>query len=84
MAATKKPNYTAPKELPNNRIKVDFDAYWKPNWKTRLQILIGYNLVAHSIVLVDRKGNEVRARTMFGVTQHLTPEEHAANCADQD
>ncbi len=67
--------------LPNNRFAVDFDAYFKPTFKQRLLLLIGYNLVATSKVFVDRKNEQVKAGTFFNLTDKLTAQEEAADHA---
>lgn len=67
--------------LPNNRFAVDFDAFFKPTFKQRLLLLIGYNLVATSKVFVDRKNEQVRAGTSFRLSDKLTAQDEAGNHA---
>jgi hypothetical protein len=72
-----KPRYQQPPSLPNNRIAVDFDAFFKPTWKQRFQLLIGYTIVINSKCFIDRKNESVRAGTTLRLSEKLTAEEQA-------
>jgi hypothetical protein len=73
--------FAQPPKLPNNRIAVDFDAYFKPTWKQRLQLLIGYTILINSKVFIDRKNEQVKAGSSMRLSDKLTAEEQRNNHA---
>lgn len=72
-----KPQYKQPPSLPNNRIAVDLDAFFKPTWKQRFQLALGYTIVINSKCYIDRKNESVRAGITMRLSDKLTAEEQA-------